>query len=151
MKTASLLMRTCAAKDKVATCRGWAGAFVRLGVGLAWLGGPVRAAVVNPGFDQGTDGLHGWAVSGTVFTTGQQAVLSDQGAVHSLLWQAMTGVAGIYRLDFDLRLVLGAGGWRRQWRVARCGVCEYLCVCQCHGVSAGRLREFQQCGGSGEF
>lgn len=74
------------------------------------LGGSARCAVVNTGFDLGGDGLQGWTVRGTIFNTGQQAVLSEQGVHQSSLWQPLDLGPGLYLLEFDFRMVLAPSG-----------------------------------------
>lgn len=63
---------------------------------------------MNPGFDLG---LLGWRMVGTVFGTGEQAVLVDSGeGSRSYLWQAMEAPDGPAVFSFDFLLSLSGVG-----------------------------------------
>jgi hypothetical protein len=90
-------------------CRRSAAA-IAVALGFATVAAP--AAVVNPGFDQGPDGLADWQVVGSVYNTGQQAVLSDDDptAARSMVWQEVSVGAGPHSLEFDLLASLAGVG-----------------------------------------
>lgn len=53
-------------------------------------------------------GLDGWETEGAVFTAGGAAVLADDGAVRSLLYQGVDLEVGMYAFSFDFRNLLSA-------------------------------------------
>jgi len=53
-------------------------------------------------------GLAAWEATGAVFDTGGQAVVTDQGAVRSLLYQGAPLAAGLYAVAFDFHGLLSA-------------------------------------------
>jgi hypothetical protein len=76
--------------------------------GCCCWGTPVWAAVVNGTFD---NGLVGWETSGSIFSTGQLGVITDQGAPRAVLWQMVLLSPGLYFLEFDvLGSLAGVGG-----------------------------------------